>query len=116
MQTKRSIEGELMIDERACGGKLLESATVTCSHCQRVVVLNPDRSRPRGYCSKCDHYICDLCDERECMPVRKTFDLIREDAFRKESGYKRVDLLQEEAFRKAIERQMGIAAFRKSIT
>jgi hypothetical protein len=115
MLTKRSAEGELMIDERACGGKLFESATVTCSHCNRVFLRNHDRTRPRKYCSKCDHYICDWCDERECMPILKMFDRIQEDAFRKEAGYERKDLLQEETFRKAIERQLGIAAFRKSI-
>jgi hypothetical protein len=31
-------------------GQVFESATVTCAHCNVVVVLNPDRTRPRGYC------------------------------------------------------------------
>jgi hypothetical protein len=115
MRSKRSLEGELTIDERGSGGKLFESPTVTCSHCQRVVILNPDRSRPRGHCWKCDHYICDTCDERNCMPVRKMFAQIREDAFRREAGYSRKDLLQDDAFVKAIDRQIGIAAFRQSI-
>ena len=39
-----------------------ESATITCSHCEAQVVLNPDRSRSRGYCPKCDHYVCDACE------------------------------------------------------
>ena len=47
--------------------KLFESPTFTCKHCNRVVIMNPDRSRPRGYCRKCDAYVCDnpLCNS-EC--------------------------------------------------
>lgn len=44
------------------GRDLFESATITCNHCERVVVLRPDRKQPRGYCQKCDHYICDICE------------------------------------------------------
>ena len=44
------------------GKHFFESACITCSHCERVVVLNPDRSRERGYCPKCDHYVCDQCE------------------------------------------------------
>jgi hypothetical protein len=79
--SKRSLEGEMMIDHRespglrpedvahipgaiAVGkGQLFESAIISCSHCPRIVVLNPDRSRERGYCRKCDDYICDFCTE-----------------------------------------------------
>lgn len=53
-------------------GQMFESATVSCSHCQRIVILNPDRTRPRGYCRKCDAYICDSpgCNA-ECNPFEK---------------------------------------------
>jgi hypothetical protein len=53
-----------------------ESATFTCSHCEAVVVMNPDRQRSRGYCRKCDHYVCDACEARriasggECYPFK----------------------------------------------
>lgn len=30
-----------------------------CMHCKSVVVMNPQRKRPRGHCRKCDHYVCD---------------------------------------------------------
>lgn len=79
--SKRSQEGYLLLDHRASPGltgdlvqksglgtmplgegSVFESATITCSHCQRQVVLNPDRSRSRGYCPKCDHYVCDTCE------------------------------------------------------
>ena len=78
MNTKRSHEGYLLIDHRVSPGVpdalmvpqgypvgsgrgVFESPTYTCSHCEAVVVMNPDRSRPRTWCKKCDHYICDAC-------------------------------------------------------
>lgn len=58
------------------GQKLFESSTFTCSHCETVVVMNPDRSRSRGYCPKCDHLVCDGCEARRvasggvCYPFK----------------------------------------------
>ena len=79
MSSLRRHEGYLLIDHRVSpgvpagpdpalvgAGRLFESATITCSHCQAVVILNPDRSRPRHYCAKCDHYVC---DKPECVLV-----------------------------------------------
>jgi hypothetical protein len=56
-------------------GVTFESATATCLHCNGVVVLNPDRKRPRGYCAKCDGYVCDnpVCGT-SCTPFRKLLD------------------------------------------
>jgi len=49
-------------DPRHCGeGRVFEAATLTCSHCKCTVVKNPLRTRDRTYCSKCDHYLCDVC-------------------------------------------------------
>lgn len=42
-------------------GKKFESVTNCCSHCDRQVVRNPDRTRPRGHCSQCDLFVCDPC-------------------------------------------------------
>lgn len=55
-----------------------ESATVTCCHCGAVVILNPDRKRPRGYCAKCDAYHCDnpACGN-ECRPFDKFLDVMQ---------------------------------------
>jgi len=75
----RSHEGMILIDHRespgvpdelmlaagypvGAGRKVFESATFTCADCERVVVMNPDRSRPRGFCRKCNHYLCDECE------------------------------------------------------
>ena len=93
MPSKRRLEGYLQVDNRESPGVLpgqiptpagalpvgrstmFESAVVTCSHCQRQVILNPDRSRPRGYCAKCDHYVCDspACN-MECVPYAALLD------------------------------------------
>lgn len=104
MSSKRSQEGYLLIDHRdtpgvshelvaksgkdapVVGNSLYESATITCSHCQRVIILRPDRTRERGYCRKCDHYICDTCTTvmaktLECVPFNKILDDAQEKAF-----------------------------------
>jgi len=80
-------ESFLMVDNRLSGGGMLECATTTCSHCQRIVVLNPDRTRERGYCRKCDHYICDECVgimhlSLTCVPIAKVFDQFQEGVLR----------------------------------
>ncbi len=100
--SKRRHEGVLMVDNRESPevpfnpamvgkpesllvqrGQMLESATVTCSHCQVVVVLNPLRTRPRGYCQKCDRYVCDNpgCN-RECTPFEAVLDRAQEHALK----------------------------------
>ncbi len=78
--SKRSFEGYLEIDHRespgipckqsaavhsllpAEGGKRFQLATKRCSHCPRIVVLRPERVRARGYCPKCDGFVCDDCE------------------------------------------------------
>jgi len=91
MPSKRRHEGYLLIDHRnspglpgALGGTgIFESATITCAHCHVVVVLNPDRSRARGYCARCDHYVCDNpgCNA-ECLPMNQILDELQEEAVR----------------------------------
>ena len=91
MRSKRSQEGYLLIDHRESPGvsaelvhqsgtdapvvgknATFESATITCSHCQAVVILNPLRTRARGYCASCDHYVCDsvFCNQG-CRSFKK---------------------------------------------
>ncbi len=86
MSSLKRHEGWLMSDNRVSGGQLIERAVVVCSHCQRAIVMNPDRTRPRGYCGKCDHYVCDPCEgERvrtgECKPLRQLYEEQQERAF-----------------------------------
>lgn len=79
MKSLRSHEGYMLVDHRespgvpdelmlpagfpaGAGHGLFESATFTCPYCNAVVVMNPDRSRPRNYDPKTDHLICDGCE------------------------------------------------------
>lgn len=55
--------------QHAREGGMMECATMTCAHCATVVIPNPDRTRERGYCSKCDRYICDQCKAATLMPA-----------------------------------------------
>jgi hypothetical protein len=101
-KSKRSQEGSILIDHRAspgvapemsrytnlpdgAGRGIFESPTFTCSHCQRVVVMNPARTRSRGYCRKCDHYVCDNCEAKRvksggvCYTYKQYIDDISEE-------------------------------------
>lgn len=101
MGTLRSHEGYMLIDHRnspgvpdevvmreglpaGAGQRVFESATFTCSHCEAIVIMNPDRSRERGYCRKCDHYVCDRCETERvktgvCYPYKaRIADLIEQ--------------------------------------
>lgn len=87
--SKKSLEGEILIDHRAspgldaemalemgvdpavvAKGQLFEAPTITCAHCQAMVIVNPNRSRERAWCSKCDKYICDECQIRMHLTLR----------------------------------------------
>ena len=97
--SKRSLEGEILIDHRAspgltpeqmagfdspivAGGDVYESALITCGHCRAAVILNPQRTRDRGYCQKCDRYLCDECEYRrvttlECAEYERRLDRLQ---------------------------------------
>ena len=97
--SQRSREGYLMIDHRASPGigaadvakfrslgfnipevpegTMRELGTKACAHCGGVVVLNPDRVRERGHCSKCFKYLCDPCAALgDCRPIQALADLV----------------------------------------
>jgi len=61
-------------------GQVTERDVQFCAHCGAQVILNPLRERPRSYCAKCDHYICDnpVCN-KTCEPVKKLFDKIEKE-------------------------------------
>ena len=71
------------------GTGVLEMATFSCSHCPNVVYIHPLRNRPRGYCRKCDHYICDSCNAKKamdgvCRTYKQQLDELQEANFLKE--------------------------------
>jgi hypothetical protein len=98
MRTERSEEGWLLIENKFAPGPsaedlakwgkpeapvvgvgiTYESATYTCSHCHTIVILNPNRSRPRNKCMKCFKRICDnpICN-MDCKPLVELFDDLR---------------------------------------
>ena len=57
-------------------GRMDRWDTMTCKHCNRVVVLNPERKRARNWCAKCDAYVCDsMVCVTECNPFQESIDL-----------------------------------------
>ena|SRR5215468_6839395 len=83
MPSLRAHEGYLLVDHRASpgtpevpGGTYLERPNFTCCHCGCVVIMNMARTRPRGYCAKCDHWTCDhvVC-ATECHPILRSVEL-----------------------------------------
>lgn len=100
MPSKREREDYLMIDHRHAGAPqpdalmmkaglpvgsgrgLFEAAIITCHCCQRKMVKNPQRTRPRHFCRKHDAYHCDDCAARVhlsgiCIPWKQ----VREQAY-----------------------------------
>ena len=61
IQTQPVGLGYYDIDNRAAGFGRFEADTYTCTHCQAVVVMNPERKRERYKCRGCSHHICDPC-------------------------------------------------------
>lgn len=106
--SKRSLEGYLLVDHRAGegvardlavsggampvgNGAMMEMPTVTCSHCQKVLIVNPGRTRERGYCPKCDHYVCDECETARvasggnCRTFKQLMDEVEEASLKGKS-------------------------------
>ena len=85
--------GYLEIDNRQAGSlpngavSHFEADTYTCSHCERVVVLNPARTRERYKCGGCSHHICDDCAAKKlagggCRTYAQFIDTLRERELR----------------------------------
>lgn len=90
MKSQRAQEGWLYFENRHApapdnshpvfSGAVVECPTYTCSHCNRVVIMNPDRVRERAFCGKCSHRICDQCEAvrvasgGECKPFVQLLD------------------------------------------
>lgn len=56
-------------------GRMFEAATLTCGHCNGVVIKNPKRLRTRGHCAKCNDFVCDGCAALgECYPIQAVID------------------------------------------
>lgn len=105
MHSMRELEGYVRIDHRDSPGitpeqaaragrgtipvgkgRVFEAPTFNCSHCSIPVIMNPLRTRERGYCPKCSRNVCDRCEAIrvasgfECIPMKKRVDLFLEKA------------------------------------
>lgn len=68
-------QGKLQPGDVVRGGAMLETGIKCCNHCQRVILLNPQRQRDRHTCLKCYAYVCDQCyASGECIPIWKVLD------------------------------------------
>ncbi len=58
------------LDGRPIIGKA-EYPTYTCAHCSKVVVMRPDRERPRTMCYQCGQWICESSEvcSAGCTPL-----------------------------------------------
>jgi hypothetical protein len=76
------------LDPKQVGeGKLMEAGTATCSHCNAIVILNPQRVRERGHCQKCDAYICDTPScHADCTPYLAKLDQLETAAYRNQQN------------------------------
>lgn len=76
MSSLNRLAGELLIDHRASPGtrevpegKVFEGPTYVCSHCQFVVIMRAERTRPREVCMRCMAIVCDACAALQiCTP------------------------------------------------
>ncbi len=57
------------------GSTKLEVPTFTCAHCNRIVILRPERSRDREVCRKCMKVVCDE-HSLWCTPFAALVDAI----------------------------------------
>lgn len=57
--TNKRYDGGVLITENLIENVKEELPTFTCAHCAAIVVMNPMRTRERGWCWNCDAYLCD---------------------------------------------------------
>jgi len=51
------------------GGVRQEADTMTCNHCNRVVIIHKKVDDCGGHCRLCDKFICSECvDANHCVP------------------------------------------------
>lgn len=53
--------------------------TYTCAHCNVVVIMRPNRARPRTTCLKCMRWICE--STKECSTICTPVDELANDMF-----------------------------------
>lgn len=75
MSRIRGGKGTLFMSN-AITGEVQELNTMTCVHCNTVVILNKDRTRPRNWCRRCNAYTCDnIGCTTDCNPIQEGLEL-----------------------------------------
>jgi hypothetical protein len=69
-----------MVGEPTGEGSVAYFRVLACNHCGGAQLMNPLRTRDRGYCRLCDHYICDVCEiaRKEAGYIHRTIDELTE--------------------------------------
>ena len=104
MFSKRELEGYLEIDHRESpgitpalaakvgrgtipvpAGQVFKAATMNCVYCERLIIRNPGRERPRNFDPKTDRFMCDDCSlvrklGGELKPMKQVIDEFQEAA------------------------------------
>jgi hypothetical protein len=94
IKTDNTDLGYLLIDHRnspelppGVQNQVVEMATYTCTHCNGVVIMNPERHRPREFCKGCNHMICDNCAAIKVKTgICKTFSQVVDEILSKQGG------------------------------
>lgn len=69
-------KGVIISSNAILGGGEQHTPTLTCAHCNTVVLLNPNRRRERARCRRCNSYVCDRPGCRaECNPTDEGIEL-----------------------------------------
>ncbi len=56
-------------------GPPIESDTITCCHCNRIVILNIQAQELGGFCTRCMDHICGPCADRGlCEPFERKLE------------------------------------------
>ena len=75
-------KGYLVITEPSAPAK--EFDTITCCHCQRIVLVKKD---PGGFCLQCMKGTCGPCADLGCTPFEKWLEEVEDRGrFRRQLG------------------------------
>lgn len=56
-------------------GGTAEADTITCHHCQQIVIVKPKAEEQTGFCRMCMKHICLSCArDGKCTPFEKKLD------------------------------------------
>ena len=85
--------GGMLIESNLGSDRTKEVPTYTCGHCQRVVIMNPTRTRPRNMCRRCMRQTCETAGcLQECNPIERDLErayanLLHQPWMLRENGY-----------------------------